>query len=128
MKLVNKSIAVLGFLLLLSVSGCMTPEQQRQYAQNIQNEKINKCTSYGFKQGTTAFAQCMMKLDQDAAKASDCATVALAAYAAAKPSEASFEMARARNDCEAGRPVQAQRKPINTQCTSSGNTVNCTSN
>jgi hypothetical protein len=34
------SISPLFIILIISVSACMTPEEQRQNAQNIQNEKL----------------------------------------------------------------------------------------
>lgn len=40
------------------LSGCMGRSPQERYA-----EAQNACTSYGFKSGTDAYAQCMMELD-----------------------------------------------------------------
>ena len=69
------------FLLTLLVVGCAAPEWKahcksvsgfsnqmncRQNADAEHNLQIlgNTCTSYGFEKGTTAFAQCLMQIDQ----------------------------------------------------------------
>ena len=113
MKLVNKSITFLCLVLLLAVSGCMTPEEIRQQAQKVQNERISKCNSYGFRQGTQAFGNCMMQLENQAQLEDRCGSVYLAAFSTAEPSRgfgyASGIAAQAKNDCLAGRAPQQKR-------------------
>ena len=68
-------IGLLVSAVLLSISACTTPEQR--YAQERQRQGQQKaaiaqrqaslearCRGYGFELKTTAFAQCLMKLDQ----------------------------------------------------------------
>lgn len=70
-----KLLAVIIFALL--VGACASPEQQAAYRrqQQMQAEQIrrnafqmlvNKCEAYGFKSGTTAFAQCLQQAEQQA--------------------------------------------------------------
>jgi hypothetical protein len=51
---------LLALLLPLFVAACqtITPEQQRA----MDNQK---CASFGFKRGTTAFSNCLLRLDLD---------------------------------------------------------------
>ena len=112
----KKPLLILLFGLSSILTGCMTTEE-------IQMRNASKCSGYGFKAGTNAFAQCMMQLEKDDEKASDCATAALAAYGAAKPGQESLEMSRARADCQAGRAprqkrsVTCKRVGVETKCT-----------
>jgi len=113
MKLVNKSITFLCFVLLLAVSGCMTPEEIRQQAQKVQNERISKCNSYGFRQGTQAFGNCMIQLENQAQLEDRCNSVYLAAFSTADPARgfgyAGGVATQAKNDCLAGRAPQQKR-------------------
>jgi hypothetical protein len=65
------------FLPLTALVGCASPEQQAAYQrqqqwQAEQNQRnayqslVNKCESYGFKRGTTPFAQCLQQAEQQA--------------------------------------------------------------
>ena len=68
-------ISLLVSAVLLSISACSTPEQRQ--AQERQRQAVERaalaqrvasldarCRGYGFELRTTAFAQCVMKLDQ----------------------------------------------------------------
>jgi len=49
---------ILGISTFIALAlGCATPEEIRQ-------QMVNQCYSYGFKPNTDPFAQCMMQLDQ----------------------------------------------------------------
>jgi hypothetical protein len=48
-------------LMLLSLAGCMTTEQQKA---QINAEDTAKCKSYGLNRGSQAYAQCRLSLDQ----------------------------------------------------------------
>jgi len=58
-------LAGLGMLLTILITGCvsMTPEERRA----IDNQT---CSSYGFRRGTDAFANCLLNLDLDRRAAS----------------------------------------------------------
>ncbi len=107
----------------------MTPEQQRQQQQNIQNERMSKCGSYGYKQGTQAFGNCMMQLESRANLEESCRNVYLSAFSTADPARgmgyAGAVASQAQSDCLAGRPVRTEPKPLNTTCTRNGVTTNC---
>jgi hypothetical protein len=117
--------------ILLPLSACMTPEQQRRYEQNVQNEKVNKCNSYGYRQGSQAFGNCMMQLERRANLEESCNNVFLSAFASADPSRgtgyAGSVASQAQSDCLAGRPIRTEPKPINTTCTRNGNRTECVS-
>jgi hypothetical protein len=66
---------LLASTVLLSISGCTTPEQRyaqeqrkqaelRAAAAQKQRALEGQCRSYGFEPRTTAFSQCLMQLDQ----------------------------------------------------------------
>ena len=63
-------LPLVAISLALFLVGCASPQQQAayQYQQQSQAEQnqrnafqslVNKCEGYGFKSGTTAFAQCL---------------------------------------------------------------------
>ncbi len=60
-----RSLAGLAVLLTVFVAGCvsMTPEERRA----LDNQT---CSSYGFRRGTDAFANCLLNLDLDRRAAS----------------------------------------------------------
>jgi hypothetical protein len=71
----NKFLSLVAISLTLFLSGCASPQQQAayQYQQQSQAEQnqrnvfqslVNKCEGYGFKSGTTAFAQCLQQAEQ----------------------------------------------------------------
>lgn len=52
-------IAALAVLALAAAAaGCVTPQEQRSHDEE-------RCRSYGFRQGTDAFARCLLDLDLD---------------------------------------------------------------
>jgi len=93
-------LLILLFGLSSVLAGCMTTEE-------IQMRNSSKCSGYGFKVGTNAFAQCMMQLEKEDEKNSRCSSAYLAGYAAADPSKGlGFAVAqgqRAEADCQAAR-------------------------
>ena len=112
--------------LLVFVSGCMSTEELRK-------QDTAKCAGYGFRVGTSQFAQCMMQMEKERDKAQDCLIASLGAYSASSQGQGAGDMSRARADCYAGRPIQPpapvtpapNMMPKNTNCTSSGNAINC---
>ncbi len=54
-------------LVTFAVTGCMTSEQmQRVRAEEMRQARMqeeNRCTSFGFKRGTSEFSNCMLQLD-----------------------------------------------------------------
>lgn len=117
--------------LVFPLSACMTPEEQRQQQQGIQNERVSKCNSYGYRQGTQAFGNCMMQLESRGNLEASCRTVYFSAFGSADPARgvgyAGSVASQAQSDCLAGRPIQQERKPINTSCTRNGNQTDCVS-
>ncbi|SEF42573.1 hypothetical protein [Nitrosomonas ureae] len=53
----NIKSLIIMYIITFAVLGCVTPEQVRQ-------QMISKCTSYGFKLNTPEFSNCLMQLDQ----------------------------------------------------------------
>lgn len=69
-NLLKSMISIL--FLSCAVLGCVTPEQVRQ-------QMISKCSSYGFKLNTPEFSNCLMQLDQKKAASEDREQACLAA-------------------------------------------------
>jgi hypothetical protein len=117
---------VISTILLVAVSGCMSTEELRK-------QDMTKCAGYGFRVGTTPFAQCMMQMEKDRDNAYDCLIVSLGAYSAASQGQEAGDMSRASADCKAGRQIRPpapiapapNMMPKNTSCTSAGNSINC---
>lgn len=75
----NQSSKILILILFSSVlSGCASPEQraayereQQEQARQMEQSRVaalrNKCLQYGFKSGTTQFAQCLQQAEQQEA-------------------------------------------------------------
>ena len=68
-------LPLVAISLALFLVGCASPQQQAayQYQQQSQAEQnqrnafqslVNKCEGYGFKSGTTPFAQCLQQAEQ----------------------------------------------------------------
>jgi hypothetical protein len=120
------------FSLLLMMTGCLSPQQIRQ-------QQADTCVSYGFKAGTNQFAQCMMMQARQADRAAECSRAGLRGFARANPTDSAGVQMAAGGDAEAAclagyPPVRPQRQPDppppnmmpkNTNCTSSGNAINC---
>ncbi len=117
-------------ILIGSLLGCLSPQQIRQ-------QQAETCAGYGFKVGTSQFAQCMMMQAQRADREDMCSGAALRGYARANPTDTAGVQMAAGGDayeaCMAGRPARAPTQvaptpnmmPKNTNCTSSGNAINC---
>ena len=137
---------------LIAVIGCASPEQraaqERQQATEmalqaarIRTAMENKCKGYGFKQGTSEYANCLMQMDQRVQNT-------LAAKKAKDDQSSKCEMARAQamsaptrtgnffeslengniayERCMAGMPPTAPSKPVQLNCRKEGlNQVNC---
>lgn len=127
----KKIILITGLITVLS--GCLSPQQIRQ-------QQAQTCAGYGFKPGTNQFAQCMMAQAQKAERADACSGAYLRGFAQANPTDNVGVQMAAAGDAEAAcmagyRPrPQPQRQPDppppnmlpkNTNCTSSGNAINC---
>lgn len=80
----------------LALAGCVTPEQQLA-------EDAAMCSGYGFQTGTTAYASCMMQIDQIR------------------------RVQRAEAMASLGRSMQQASNPprLQTTCTTTGNITNC---
>ena len=112
--------------LLIALCGCMSTEELRK-------QDSSKCLGYGFRAGTTQFAQCMMQMERERDKAQDCLIASLGAYSAASQGQEAGDMSRASADCKAGRQIRPpapaapapNMMPKNTNCTASGNSLNC---
>jgi len=127
---VKKIILIAGLMTMLS--GCLSPQEIRQ-------QQAQTCAGYGFKPGTSQFAQCMMAQAQKAERADACSGAYFRGVAQANPTDSFWIQQAAGGDaeaaCMAGRPrPQPQRQPDppppnmmpkNTSCTSSGNAINC---
>lgn len=55
--------------------------------QDIQNRDTAKCSSYGYREGTTAFSQCMNQMDRQGKKESLCRQIYWSAFGTAEPSK-----------------------------------------
>lgn len=56
MKIEFKKLMFLSMVFPLFAAGCMSVEEQRA-------EDRSRCASYGFESGSTAFADCVMRMD-----------------------------------------------------------------
>jgi hypothetical protein len=127
-----KRIILISSLVVL-LPGCLSPQQIRQ-------QQADTCTGYGFRAGTSQFAQCMMLQAQRADREDMCSRAALRGYARANPTDTAGVQMAAGGDayeaCMTGRAVRAPTQaapapnmmPRNTSCTKSGNTYNCITN
>lgn len=116
-------------LIVIALAGCMTAEEMRKQHQA-------KCSGYGLRPGTAQFTTCMMQLDKQAQRESECSDAYWGAFSTADPAKGAgygFGVAaQAKANCMAGLPVQpaappqpTYKGPSNTNCTTSGNTLNC---
>jgi hypothetical protein len=112
--------------LLACLSGCLSVEQIRQ-------NQADTCASYGFRVGTTPFAQCMMQQAKKAELEETCFRAYLRGISGA-PANGGFADTvtaggNAQADCLAGRsppqPPPPPNYPKNTSCTTSNNSINC---
>lgn len=117
---------ILIISLLIALCGCLSTEELRK-------QDTMKCAGYGFRVGTAQFAQCMMQVERERDKAQECLRVSLGAYSAASQGQEAGDMSRASADCAAGRQIRPpapvapapNMMPKNTNCTTSGNSLNC---
>lgn len=88
-----KTLIIASFLLL---SACMS-------TQDIQNRNAAKCSSYGYREGTNAFGQCMSQMERQGQKESLCRQMYLSAFGTADPAKgfgyASAVGSKAQADC-----------------------------
>lgn len=72
MKQMKKCLVFLIPVLIFSLQGCSTPEEQRAYQQQAEYARMqaaaqqrqsleNQCTGFGFRKGTDSFAQCVQQ-------------------------------------------------------------------
>lgn len=68
----KKCLVFLVSVLIFSLQGCSTPEEERAYQQRAEYERVqaaaqqrqsleNQCTGFGFRKGTDSFAQCVQQ-------------------------------------------------------------------
>jgi hypothetical protein len=93
-------------LILIAVIGLGSCVSAQERQQKIAAEDDAKCKSYGLQYGTSQYAECRMRIDQQRAANGAAAYAAFLGYMA---------------------ETQRQQQPTTTSCNAIGSTINCRS-